>query len=607
MPPGPKIFLSYRREDSAFQTTAIHEKLVDAFGGARVFMDVDNIPAGRDFRTHLQMAIAQCDVFLAVIGEHWLDACGPDGQRRLDNPRDFVRIELEAALSRDIPVIPLLLGSAVVPPAESLPESLRELSYRNALSIRPGRDFKNDIQLLISQIHTLPHSHERSAPVGESALQVERPVIEQPEIEKPRSAAHELPTASVPTASMPPAQCVASAAVGQPPAPPTPPVEQSPSLSLGSGAGTEERAKIQYFIRRGSQVSGPFSSRALKELSASGMLTPDDDISQDKTVWTVARKVRGLRFETESPIIVPLADRQVQVPPWALAAKPRPETPPPSSGGGTAASPQPQPSKPQSRSVRQAGEARQDNGLAMKFMSCPRGTFLMGSPPSEKDREFDEDQVHVTLSSGFWLGKYPVTQAEWERLMRTSPWKGKVFVKEGHDYPATYVNWDEASEFAEKLTQQERKAGRLPDDWSYVLPTEAQWEYACRAATCGRFSFGDLEPRLDEFAWYSNNTSTVREEFAHRVGRKQPNAWGLYDMHGNVWEWCRDLRSDKLPGGTDPEVTTWGTDRVCRGGGWLSDAPNCRSAIRFGYPPVHRSFNLGFRVALTAVGQASTE
>src|SRR5579863_820015 len=253
MPPGPKIFLSYRREDSAFQTTAIHEKLVDAFGNERVFMDFDSIAPGRDFRARLQLAISQCDVCLAVIGEHWLDA-QKDGRRRLDDPRDFVRIEIESALSRDIPVIPLLLGSAVVPAPESLPESLRELSYRNALAIRPGRDFKNDIQALVSQIQSLPASPEGSAQLGESIPQVEPP-----------------------------------------------PAEKSTPLAHPSAAGAEDRAIKQYYIRQGTNISGPLTSRALKELAASRMLGPDDEVSQDRTVWTVARKVRGLRFDLESP------------------------------------------------------------------------------------------------------------------------------------------------------------------------------------------------------------------------------------------------------------------------------------------------------------------
>lgn len=163
MSAGPKIFLSYRRDDAAFQTTAIHEKLVEAFGAESVFMDVDNIPAGRDFRAHLQEAIAQCDVCLAVIGDKWLHICDDDGNRRLEDPRDFVRIELEAALARGIPVIPLLVSNKGVPPAASLPKSLEELSYRHAVSIRPGRDFRNDVKLLIEQIAASPVG-ERSKP-----------------------------------------------------------------------------------------------------------------------------------------------------------------------------------------------------------------------------------------------------------------------------------------------------------------------------------------------------------------------------------------------------------------------------------------------------------
>lgn len=148
----PRIFISYRREDSAFQTTAIHSQLVGEFGTENVFMDVDNIPAGRDFRRHLQLAIQECDVCVAVIGDQWLSASAAPGQRRLDNDLDFIRIELEAALQRDIPVIPLLVGRQPMPAPDQLPPSLAELAYRQALTVRPGRDFRTDIQLLVAQV-----------------------------------------------------------------------------------------------------------------------------------------------------------------------------------------------------------------------------------------------------------------------------------------------------------------------------------------------------------------------------------------------------------------------------------------------------------------------
>ena len=254
-----------------------------------------------------------------------------------------------------------------------------------------------------------------------------------------------------------------------------------------------------------------------------------------------------------------------------------------------------------------AGQVRDDNGLKMKLVRCPPGKFTMGSPKSESGRLNDEDQVEVTLTKGFWVGNYEITQAEWKQVMATEPWKGNDFTKEGDDFPATFVNWEDAMEFCRKLTLQERKGGRLAADWEYTLPTEAQWEYACRAGTSTRFSFGDDESKLSEFGWWGGMVgegSAKSEQYPHRVGQKKPNPWGLHDMHGNLSEWCRDYYAEKLPGGRDPVVTKSASDRGSRGGGWGSDASTCRSASRDGGLPGDRDENFGFRVALSSVQPA---
>jgi formylglycine-generating enzyme required for sulfatase activity len=239
------------------------------------------------------------------------------------------------------------------------------------------------------------------------------------------------------------------------------------------------------------------------------------------------------------------------------------------------------------------------------------GEFTMGSPDTERNRNPDEDpQTKVAISRGFWLGKCDVTQAQWKAEMGTTinqlfakfcaemgPVGGAwTFPGEGDSRPMSCMTWEEAMEFCRKLTQRERKADRLPEDWEYTLPTEAQWEYACRAGTTGAYA-GDL----NALAWFAENSGDT----THPVGQKQPNAWGLYDMHGNVWEWCRDWYADKLPGGaiTDPVGATSGTLRVRRGGCWWFPAGRCRSAIRRGLEPGRRRHDVGFRLALSAVRQ----
>jgi formylglycine-generating enzyme required for sulfatase activity len=265
------------------------------------------------------------------------------------------------------------------------------------------------------------------------------------------------------------------------------------------------------------------------------------------------------------------------------------------------------PSKPQASDSfvgKAAGQVRDDNGLKTKFVWCPSGKFMMGNPESENEL-ISNDQVEVTLTTGFWLGKYEVTQSEWKQVMKTEPWKGLIGTKEGADFPAAFVSWNDSSDFCRKLTEQEREAGRLLVDWEYTLPTEAQWEYACRARTETSFSFGDDESKLGEYAWFQNNAGSADEKHAQRIGQKKANPWGIHDMHGNVWEWCRDVYSEERPGGRDPEVKAderaGASNRMCRGGSWISDAASCRSGDRVRGQPVSRLNSVGFRVALSPV------
>ena len=228
------------------------------------------------------------------------------------------------------------------------------------------------------------------------------------------------------------------------------------------------------------------------------------------------------------------------------------------------------------------------------------GTFTMGSPENELDRDYDEAQHQVTLTKEYWLGKYEVTQAQYEAVMGTNPSKFK-----GANLPVEMISWFDAKEFCATLTKIERAAGRLPEGYEYTLPTEAQWEYACRAGTTTALNSGknlsseEKCPEMDEVGWYKYNS----DEATHPVGQKQPNAWGLYDMHGNVWEWCKDwYGSYPSSAEMDPTGPDSGSDRVLRGGSWYGSASSCRSAIRiYNYPDYYLSNDHGFRVALSRI------
>jgi formylglycine-generating enzyme required for sulfatase activity len=237
--------------------------------------------------------------------------------------------------------------------------------------------------------------------------------------------------------------------------------------------------------------------------------------------------------------------------------------------------------------------------------SCTERLQVINNVPTRTRLGEKITPVHTFLTHGFWLGRFEVTQAEWKQLVATEPWKGKAHTKEGDDFPATVVSWNEAIGFCRKFTEQEQKADRLPDGWQYTLPTEAQWERACRAGTNSKFNFGDDEAQLDEFAWYNANTLGGGEQFAHRCGQKKANPWGLHDMHGNVWEWCRDSYVDRVPGGRNPEVAFPRGTHVIRGGGGNECAVACRSAFRFSLSvEQHDPAYVGFRVALTPVERA---
>jgi formylglycine-generating enzyme required for sulfatase activity/serine/threonine protein kinase len=236
------------------------------------------------------------------------------------------------------------------------------------------------------------------------------------------------------------------------------------------------------------------------------------------------------------------------------------------------------------------------NSIGMKLTLVPPGEFLMGSPNSEQDRSDGELQHRVRMTKPFYLGVYEVTQWEYERVMGASP---SHFKESGNSAPVEMVSWDEAQEFCRKLSAlpAEQAAG-----WVYRLPTEAEWEYACRAGSTSRFCFGDSDDGLDAYAWFGNNSDSK----THPVGLKKPNAWGLYDMHGNVWEWCADWYDSGYyvaSPSSDPQGPSSGSDRVSRGGGWLYRPGDCRSSYRDGFSPGIRSFDLGFRVARSPSGQ----
>jgi formylglycine-generating enzyme required for sulfatase activity/serine/threonine protein kinase len=251
------------------------------------------------------------------------------------------------------------------------------------------------------------------------------------------------------------------------------------------------------------------------------------------------------------------------------------------------------------------------NSIGMKFRLIPPGEFLMGSPDTERQTALEEVSDHedkiakqtarkipnegpqhsVKISRPFYLGKYEVTQEQWQDVMGNEPSQFK-----DRTNPVETVNWGDVQSFLAKLNDQ-----FAIDGMKFVLPTEAQWEYACRAGTATAYCFGDDAAGLGKYGWYQENSGGN----PHPVGEKSPNAWGLHDMHGNVWEWCSDRYGPGYYGQSppaDPTGPSTGLHRANRGGGITASAGNCRSARRNGCGPIDRVAGLGFRVALVPAG-----
>ncbi|MCR6727733.1 formylglycine-generating enzyme family protein [Agrobacterium fabrum] len=240
------------------------------------------------------------------------------------------------------------------------------------------------------------------------------------------------------------------------------------------------------------------------------------------------------------------------------------------------------------------------NSIGMEFLTIPAGRFMMGSPPTDSEaRDFEKPQHQVTISRPFLLGRVEVTQANWEAILGENPYQrdrsNPYYTLPGmseritHPHHPATVSWNDAQEFIGALN--EKEAGSL-----YRLPTEAEWEYAARAGTTTRYSFGDDERALESHAWYGGDFKTGGH---HPVGLKEPNPWGLHDMHGNVWEWVSDWYDPHYYAhspAVDPQGPKTGTERVVRGGSWHTTATSWRTAFRRDYKPDYRGISIGFRL-----------
>lgn len=234
------------------------------------------------------------------------------------------------------------------------------------------------------------------------------------------------------------------------------------------------------------------------------------------------------------------------------------------------------------------------NSIGQELLLIPPGEFIMGSPATEPGRSDDEEQHHVTIAGPFLMAKTAVTQMQWKIVMATEPWKGKRYVREGDNYPAVYVSWNEAVEFCKKLSQMESK--------TYRLPTEAEWEYACRAGTDTMLNITEIN-LIDQYAWcYCNTFALEHNCYPHEVAQKLPNGFGLHDMHGNVFELCSDFYEEYVSPQEKNTLEAVDCDekecmrRIMRGGYFSSITIDLRCAKRQTIEQEDGCFSVGFRV-----------
>jgi formylglycine-generating enzyme required for sulfatase activity len=637
-----RVFVSYRREDSLHTAGRLFDRLVAKFGTEHVFMDVDSGHFGLDFREVLTRQVAECDAFLAIIGDTWLSAQGPSGTRRLEDPRDFVRIEIEAALSRQILVIPVLVGNRSVPPPEELPECLRELSFRHGLQIRPNPDFHHDTDRLIEGIEkALAALRERA---DREASQSPLAEATKPADQKPAVAAKmdPLPVESKPLASpLPPSSQLPTPAGGDPqdgslldrsdgkkPVRPVRmaepnlarmPRQNRPARSWSSAVWAGLLAIfilgvcIYYATNYGQirlEVSDPNAVVKLdgEELRREALSVPirlrpgqhklevkwgDGELSTHE--FDIGRfQNNPLRVDHESPRTSTVTGTDEKAASEAAAAErvepkdvPKPKLDPPRPG-------------PEIHITKIAG---------IKLKRIPAGEFLMGSARAEDREALDDETVHgqkhhVRITRPFYLGFSEVTQGQYRAVMNENPsdYNGS------DDLPVEQVTWFEAVRFCNALSAAEelgpfyRVDGEKVDvlDWQgkgYRLPTEAEWEYACRGWSRARYGFGDDPAELGEHAWFEGNSGGR----THSVAELKPNGFGLHDMQGNVWEWCSDgylggfYANSPVEDPVNPPQAT--SARVIRGGGWFIHSSYCRPASRSRSAPESRNHGIGIRLA----------
>ncbi|MDH4153933.1 MAG: SUMF1/EgtB/PvdO family nonheme iron enzyme [Nitrospira sp.] len=529
-----KILISYRREDSIDVTGRIHDRLVKDFGPGAVFMDVDSIPYGVDFRTYLDEQVSQCEVFLAVIGRDWLRGKERKGRSRLEDPGDFVRIEIESALKRRILVIPVLVGGASVPPAQQLPASIQDLSYRHAIVIRPNPDFHRDMDRLIDHLRTqLAEAKEQLVvPKAQGTVSdvsgTER--TGHSDVKSPEEEAAEVKVRPAEPDSA--AQAVKSEH------------EERAALSVASQTTTDG-----------------FSSYLLGGIGL---------------IVLVGAVVTFLILQPKSapvyspPVVEKKEERETQVIP--------PQSSPPSSEPVAV-------TKKQEKPVEKPVSARQSSVPTPQMIRISPGSFLMGGSKYKEEGPIHE----VRFAKSFAMARYETTFDEYDRFAQAT---GRQLPNDqgwGRGRrPVINVFWSDAKAYAQWLSQQTGQR--------YRLPTEAEWEYAARSGGKDETWAGTSdESQLKDYAVYgSGKTEPVGSKKPNGLGfyDMSGNVWEWVE---DCWHDNFGGASTDGSAWLDTHDGNCG-QRVLRGGSWLDDPGTLRASLRGRDLTDFRNGLLGFRL-----------
>ena len=621
-----KIFISYRRDDASGDARSVYQALERIYGPRRLFMDVDSIKRGRDFRAVLEAHLNETAVILVLIGRQWLGLAGPDGRRRLDDPADFVRLEIATALKDDIAVIPVLIDDVQMPGAADLPDMISGLAYRQASKLRHD-SFPSDIADLQKAVkEALGDAKMRDA--GSSRVGL---------IAASVAATLAVGGGALWWSQQPPVPPSAPASsderVAEPATPPSGETEaqkkaryreiQAALATLGFyrlavdgdwGAASEAALKryqtqegiepdgkptrsMQISLRKAAATQAAKQEAAEKEKARLAALHRDiraeltrlgDFSGSLDGDWNAASETALKRFEKREGLSVRGAPSAAILTTLKKAAKPQ---------------------RFADRLKAAGEEGLKECDACPAMVAIPGGRFQMGSPEGEHLRDSNEGPQRRVTIQPFALGKYEVTFAEWDScaadgFCHAVPTKASGGKDNDRGWgrgrrPVMNVSWNDITGKAGDgkkgfLAWLNSKVEGAP----YRLPSEAEWEYAARAGSSARWSFGDRESALGDHAWFRGNSGRKTQP----VGGKKANAFGLYDVHGNVWEWVEDCWNGSYSG-APKGGSAWNkgdcSRAVLRGGSRYGVPWWLRSAFRSNDPRGDRGSDVGFRVART--------